>query len=201
MSSMLTSSNPVKIPCGRPKCTLCPEGGKQIGRCYTRNVVYASECTLCPEGSMEGRYIGETSRSLLERNKEHQDDQKFEVSSTKSHRREHLQTSHPDVDPKDISLFKVKILRTHPTAMSRMIHESMLVRQGEGVLLNSKEEYSRTLMPCLRLEGNRNPSTTPQAPPPQVLHQVGVGHQADRRPAPPAVLDHVRPAKRLKTQV
>ena len=69
---------------------------------------------------------------MIERNKEHREDQLSTSSSIKSHRKEHLAEAHPDVDPRDTTIFKVRIVKKHFTALSRMLHESILVRKGEG---------------------------------------------------------------------
>ena len=174
LKSQLTSSNPVKMPCQRPKCTTCPQGGKQLGKCFNKNIVYSSECNLCPEGDKRGHYIGETSRTLMERNGEHMEDQRSKSGEVRSHRREHLESMHPEVDSRDTGLFNIRVIKVHTSALSRMVHESILVRQGEGVILNLKEEYSRTLMPCLRVENSRD-TTKPQHVPHQDLHKVAVG--------------------------
>ena len=31
----LTKADPFRGPCNKPKCTICPEGGQMVGRCYT----------------------------------------------------------------------------------------------------------------------------------------------------------------------
>ena len=196
LKSQLTSSNPVKVPCQRPKCTTCPQGGKQLGKCFSKNLVYSSECIMCPEGDRRGHYIGETSRTLLERNGEHMDDQRSVNDNIRSHRREHLISMHPEVDPRDTSLFTIRVIKVHSSAMSRMVHESILVRQGEGVILNLKEEYSRTLMPCLRVEDSRG--VIPQQVPHQDLHKVAVGLGSVRRPSSTPIQDQRPPPKRGK---
>lgn len=66
LMTLLTSSNPVKLPCGRPECAMCPLGDINVGRCYAQNLVYISECTLCLEDSKLGNYIGETARLITE---------------------------------------------------------------------------------------------------------------------------------------
>ena len=141
---------------------------------------------------MRGRYVGETSRSLLERNREHREDQVSSSDNIRSHRRDHIMTMHPEEDPMNQDLFTIKILKRHKTALTRMIHESILVRKGEGILLNAKEEYSRTLLPCLRVESNRR---SVQPAPHPALHQVAVGSQTHRRSSDQTSM---RPAKRRR---
>ena len=109
-----------------------------MGKWYSRNLEYSSECTLCPEESKSGKYIGETARSIRERNKEHMEDQRSSSHNINSHRREDLMTSYPEVPPEDTSLLKMKIVRCHSSALTRILPEYILVRKGEGLLLNAK---------------------------------------------------------------
>ena len=78
-----------------------------------------------------------------------------------------------------------------------MVHELILVRKGEGVILNQKEEYSRTLMPCLWVDDGRGPSKPQQVPPRALLSEVAVGKEAPRRPYQ-APLQDPRPSKRQR---
>ena len=62
IKQLLVKSNPLrKDIC---KCQVCNVAGKQI--CKVRDCVYEMTCSLCLQ-----RYVGETSRSLHERYKEH----------------------------------------------------------------------------------------------------------------------------------
>ncbi len=78
------------------------------------------------------------------------DDQRISSITIRSHRRERLIACHPEVDIDNTSLFRMKVVKCHRSALTRMLHEAILVIKGEGVLLNAKEEYSRTLLPRLR---------------------------------------------------
>ena len=70
-----------------------------VGRCYARNVTYKSTCLLCKNQGVNSTYIGETSRSLHERELEHKQD----ATGAKeiSHRRRHLDTAHPERSQED----------------------------------------------------------------------------------------------------
>ena len=69
----------------RLDCVTCHQGDERLIDCRKRNILYESECTLFKEakragkegagGSMmdgKGIYVGESSRSIYERSKEHQ---------------------------------------------------------------------------------------------------------------------------------
>ena len=71
MKRVLQKSNPTATPgCDEEDCIACkPERGKG-GDCRKNNVNYEMERRLCPEGESPV-YIGETSRNLYTRAKEH----------------------------------------------------------------------------------------------------------------------------------
>ena len=92
----------------------------------------------------------------------------------RSHRKEHLMSCHPEADTQYTSLFRMRKVKCHRSSLTRMLHKSILVRKGEGVLLNEKEEYSRTLTPSLRVENTRGPPKDIPTPSPE-LHKVSVG--------------------------
>ena len=70
--------------CGRADCVPCGQEGEQRINCKKRNILYESECLVCKEEKKAGKendqmdgkgvYVGESSRSLYERAKEHQAD-------------------------------------------------------------------------------------------------------------------------------
>ena len=91
------------LHCGRKPCPPCDssEEGRR-GDCRAQNLVYESVCTLCNpsirqedmKAGREGVYIGETSRTMHERSKEHQKD--ASDFSPKSHQVKHWMNSHPE---------------------------------------------------------------------------------------------------------
>ena len=143
LSSILTNSNPFKTPCGRVGCTVCMQEGKE-GTCYTSNVVYASEYTLCTKleekekAEVVLKYIGETSRTLREREREHQQD--YLSNPEKSHRREHVTLHHHQLNWEE-DPFTIRIIKSHRTAFTRLVQEAHLIQKhGHGEsLLNRKE--------------------------------------------------------------
>ena len=153
LSMLLTNSNPFKTPCMREGCTVCAQDGKE-GSCYTSNVVYTSECSICAKSDTKDtiyKYIGETSRTLREREREHQQD--YLNKPGKSHRREHVSEHHPQLSWEE-DPFTIKVLKVHRTAFTRLVHEAQVIQKhGHGEsLLNKKEEYSRNLLPELTLD-------------------------------------------------
>ena len=152
---ILTKADPFRGPCGRIKCTICPRNQKMAGKCYSRNVTYTSTCMICKARGVVSKYVGETSRSLLERDLEHHADALGKKAN--SHRRTHLETTHPEMSGQDPNnLFQVEIVKSHRSSFQRLVHEALEIRRGGSSLLNSKEEYCRNLLPNLQMEEVRN---------------------------------------------
>ena len=56
--------------------------------------------------------------------------------------------------------FKTEVVMQHRGALERLVHEAITIRRGGESLLNLKEEYSRSTLPTLRIEGMRQSSKT-----------------------------------------
>ena len=129
-----------------------------LPKCTKMSVVYENLCKVCNEGAggkkelttvKEGSiYVGETSRSIFERSKEHWKD--FQGGSDKSHILRHQGATHPGEQPE----FVMRTVKYHRTALSRQIGEAVRIarRGGAGAILNSKAEFDRCHIPRLVLE-------------------------------------------------
>ena len=94
-------------------------------------------------------YVGESSRSLFERGGEHWADWRTKKSS--SHIAKHQEEAHkPEDDPQ----FTMRIIRSYRSALGRQVGEAVRIRRrgGEGMILNSKAEYNRCVIPRLVLD-------------------------------------------------
>ncbi len=193
---LITKADPFLRACGRVKCTICTEGNeKMVGRCYTRNVTYKSTCSLCKDLGVASTYIGETSRSVLERELEHRQD--AQGSSENSHRRSHIESAHPERSHEDPNKhFVIEIMKTHKSSFQRLVHEALEIRRGGESLLNKKEEYCRNLLPNLQLEFpmSKKQEKVPETLPWYVDKEVDKLDRKDRVPEPLR-----NPPKRVKT--
>ena len=154
LKSLLVQTNPWRdLPCTDPQCSTCAPGkGARPGQCKIRSVVYQNSCTPCQTKGDSTKYIGETGRTMLERGKEHQRDALGRDS--KSHMKEHILRSHPDRLEDILDSFRMTLLKSCPSALSRMVREAVeIARGGQGTLLNSKDEYNRCLLPTMTIEG------------------------------------------------
>jgi hypothetical protein len=154
-------------PCGRDQCWPCltkKEGESK--KCRDRSVLYVTSCSLCnpgvdetsqvdnnkevprvvnmnvadPSPSSKGRvgiYLGETSRSLHERAKEHVND--AASIQPKSHIVKHWLDAHPELN--NPPPFKFTVQKGFKDALSRQLGEAIAIHKSKDSLLNSKNEY------------------------------------------------------------
>ena len=143
--------------CGREDCTPCSQDTEKHPPCTRVSVLYENICKDCNPGAggkgdikiktgdTPSIYVGESSRSLQERGKEHQGD--YKARSEKSHMHKHRMVHHNGEDPQ----FILKAVKYFKTALSRQTAEAIRIRRrgGESGVLNSKAEYNRCFIPRL----------------------------------------------------
>ena len=145
--------------CGRADCVTCTQGAEIIPPCTKSSIVYENICGRCNQGAggekdlkevKDGSlYVGETSRTIYERSKEHWGD--WGSRSDKSHILRHQNQEHGgDEAPK----FVMRMVKSYRTALSRQIGEAVRImeRGGAGSILNSKSEFDRCRIPRLVME-------------------------------------------------
>ena len=106
----------------------------------------------------KGIYVGESSRSMYERTKEHDADR--EKRSEESHQIKHWLSSHEELlaPPK----FRFKLVRSFKDPLTRQLSEAVRIELRGSEILNSKSEYSRCRVPRLTvdMEGWKSKSET-----------------------------------------
>ena len=142
--------------CGRDLCSTCPTANP--GSCRTKNIVYQNICLPCREQEISTRYIGESNRTMWERGLEHHKDSLDHTQS--SHIRDHINSSHPELIGDLLGgtkLFSMQLIKPTRTALSRQLREAVEISTNttRGTLLNSKEEFTRCLIPCIQVEDPR----------------------------------------------
>ena len=130
-------SNPTATPgCPYNDCLACKHGRGGGGRCLKSNIQYQLECRMCDEEE-KGVYIGESSRNLYTRSKEHTSKYRSKKrkgdSFIKLHQDEHHDGAEAD--------FKAKISGTFRDALSRQVSEGVYIRRGGRSILNSRSEW------------------------------------------------------------
>ena len=157
LKMILPSTNPWgSSDCKRADCVICSQGDEEIQDCRRRNILYENRCTVCHVGKEGeefkkdglGIYVGESSRSLYERSKEHEKDRNDEEED--SHQMKHWVLDHPELDapPK----FKFKIISSFSDPLTRQISEAVRIEQRGELLLNSKSEFNRCRVPRLKID-------------------------------------------------
>ena len=161
LSILLPSTNPWgPVDCQRQDCVTCHQGDERRIDCRKRNIMYESECVLCAESKSsqkdgkpdmkdgKGVYVGESSRSIYERSKEHVADR--ENLAEESHQVKHWLSSHEELltPPK----FKFKLIQCFKDPLTRQLSEAVRIELRGSDILNSKSEYSRCRVPRLTVD-------------------------------------------------
>lgn len=113
-------------PCrGKTRCHTCPNGLN--GKCHTKNVVYKISCKKCHTNKTPFCYIGETSRPIRERFKEHLSDARLRKLGTGLG--EHVLDYHSNLSNKEInSGFLIEIMSRNRDMADNKIDESIKIR-------------------------------------------------------------------------
>ena len=143
LGQMLSNKNPwAGSKCGRPDCFPCKQQTEHVENCGIQNVVYESRCNVCnleekgkKEKTLEDTrplpsiYVGESSRSLKERSKEHHADY------SKMQEDSHMLKDRPS--------FNQYVISSHKSCLERQIGEAVRI-QLRGNTLNSVGVYNRS---------------------------------------------------------
>ena len=123
-------------------------------------MVYENICSSCNKGAggkehveMENPeipsiYVGESSRTIRERTKEHWAAFKGNKKAKEgSHIYKHQELHHPGQEPR----FLMRTIEFYKSALSRQTGEAVRImrRGGTGAVLNSKSEFNRSYIPRL----------------------------------------------------
>ena len=146
--------------CGRDACITCEQGGDKLPNCSKKNLMYENVCITCNPGAggeeeMEQLkddiptvYVGETSRSVHERGKEHYEGAK--KGNENNHMVRHMRMEHKG-EGGGAPNFKLRVVKYYKTALARQVAEAVRIRRrgGEGAILNSRGEFNRSYIPRL----------------------------------------------------
>ena len=137
VKSKVQKSNPTANPgCNNGDCLACQNGGGQGGNCLRSNVLYELGCNLC-SGASQCVYIGETSRNLYTRGKEHIGKYLSQKQNNESFIKKHQIEKHNDL-PAD---FSAKVVDTFKDCLTRQISEGIHLRRSNVTVLNAKSEW------------------------------------------------------------
>ena len=141
--------------CHWPLCPVCTMNESKGGsKCRSSNVVYEAKCTECVEDHENGLiskddigiYIGETSRTLVERATEHI--KAADDLDVKSFIMKHWASKHGLMETRPRVQFSV--IKQCKDALSRQVSEALFIESRSN--LNSRAEWGRNTISRLRVE-------------------------------------------------
>ena len=131
------SSNPTATPgCPFNDCMACKHGRGGGGMCLQSNVQYQLECRMCTDEE-KGVYIGESSRNLYTRSREHIGKYNSRKLRGDSFMKQHQDELHGGAEAD----FQAKVTGTFRDALSRQVSEGVHIRRGGRSILNSRSEW------------------------------------------------------------
>ena len=145
LKDSLSNSNPWSgQPCMRTDCWACSStpAGEVPTNCHSEGVMYSIECKACSAAEVTTTYIGETSRSLYQRSREHR--ALLRGKNEDSVLWEHCVEVHGSM----LQEFTVRVLQKHRTAFNRQINEAVLIRYCKSdIKLNRNDEWNCARIP------------------------------------------------------
>ena len=126
------------MKCGRTDCITCEQGLEELPPCTRVNLLYENICTRCNPGAtrkgelMETRndiptvYVGESSRSIYERSREHWEGARKGASN--NHMVKHQVGEHDNQAPQ----FAMKVVKHFRSALARQVAEAVRIRRRGG---------------------------------------------------------------------
>ena len=137
---MISNSSPwSNRGCQRPECLICIN---QPGCCLKSNITYSITCIHCALAGNKSVYIGESHRTLFDRQQEHI--QALATSNTNYAVVRHHQEQHEGLEPN----YSFRFMKQHKTSLERQISEGLLIESTEAdFILNSKGEWGCNSIP------------------------------------------------------
>ena len=135
MKAILQKSNPLQtVGCSEADCLPCKQGMGEGGNCEAGGVNYELECQLCPADN-KSVYIGESSRNLYTRSKEHLSRYRSGVNT--SFIAKHQLSHHCGQEPS----YKARVVTSTRDCLARQVREAVLIRRSKKKILNGKSEW------------------------------------------------------------
>ena len=133
--SKVQKSNPTATAgCNDANCLPCQTGRGDGGSCRACGINYQIECQMCPADN-RSLYLGETSRNLFTRSKEHND--RYRTRNNNSFMLKHQRKEHQGV----AGNFTAKVTGRSRDCLTRQVKEAVLIRRCPVPIMNSKTEW------------------------------------------------------------
>ena len=135
MKSEVQVSNPTATSgCDDGDCLACQYGRGKGGNCRQSNIEYEVECQLCPD-DRKCLYIGESSRNIYTRVKEHQSS--YRNRNGKSFMKKHQEKHHQGLP----GSYKAKVTGSFRDCLTRQVSEGVSIRRCDVEVMNGKSEW------------------------------------------------------------
>ena len=159
LALMFNTDLAVGLECGREDCQPCGSIPERRPNCKAQSILYESKCVECNPDKLssqeeckktgrKGIYVGESSRSLYERSKEHL--KNAEDFSKGSHIVKHWMSEHPDSSKSPV--FSFRIIGRYRDCLTRQVAEALRIMYTTDQILNSKNEYMANCLTRLCVE-------------------------------------------------
>ena len=151
LRELIHKSNPMggEKPCPRAKCSTCTSEGYKPGTCTVKGIVYENVCQVCKTMGRDSRYVGETHKTIYQRQREHVSD--YKNPKVKSHMRDHHWEDHAELEDMSVSCV-IKVYSRHDKPLERQLQETVRTTNARFKVLNSKTEYNRYRIPTIQVE-------------------------------------------------
>ena len=148
IKDILSRKNPwAKDGCQRSDCLPCKWERGKGGNCQQENIVYRITCLECERRQVKAEYTGETSRTAYLRGREHVEG--LRNNNPKNALWKHCSQDHGGKEAD----FKMKILRSHKTPLTRQVHEGVEINSSKAdIIMNSKGEWNGSRIPRVVIE-------------------------------------------------
>ena len=117
------------------------------GNCQQEGVVYRLTCLECGLNQVKSEYTAETSRTAFLRGREHQEG--LDKRNVDNVLWKHCATVHGG----QVVQFKMKVIKSHRTPLSRQVQESIEIEYSKAdIVMNSKGEWNGSRIPRIVVE-------------------------------------------------
>ena len=143
MTDLRSNKKFTRTDCGREKCPLRIAGKSCFDKCYQEGIIYVSYCNLCNEKGTTSAYIGESSRTLFTRSRQHFEDYRREVRNQgnleteiqenlpKSWIKEHMREKHHgESEDNPEKLVSFEVISSHPDPFTRQTVEAVQIQEA-----------------------------------------------------------------------
>ena len=153
LKQIICKTNPwANRSCEQEKWEICKSSEqKDLGTCRYESITYQIKCIQCEKDGVKSSYLGESSRTLYERLKEHLDGEACENKENALWK--HDVNHHRGIKQE----YSAKVIGRIQNPMKRQVTDKVLIERESNRqrLLNSKNEWGGEGIPRITIENNK----------------------------------------------